>query len=39
MLIYEEKQETNKIHQFLLGLNEDIMTLRAQILSLEQLPL
>lgn len=37
MKTYEEKQETDRIHQFLLGLNDTFITLRTQILSLDNL--
>lgn len=36
--IYEGKQEEDIIHQFLLGLNEDFMTIRTQLLSQDQVP-
>lgn len=34
MLIYNKKQENDRVHQFLLGLNEEFMITRSQILSL-----
>lgn len=37
-LIYEGKQERDRIHQFILGLNENLRTIRSHILSLEQMP-
>lgn len=38
MKLYQEKEEADKIHHFLLGLNETFYTLRTQILSLDNLP-
>lgn len=38
MKIYQEKLETDRVHQFLLGLNNDFMNLRTQILSQDSLP-
>ncbi|GKV43433.1 hypothetical protein SLEP1_g50721 [Rubroshorea leprosula] len=35
---YGKTRETEKVHQFLMGLNENFSTLRSQILNLEPLP-
>lgn len=37
--IYEEKQVIDKIHHFMLGLNEDFITIKGQMLSLDHISL